>query len=334
MTLATDAHTQQVETAALRRAAVRATLAASVHNTQPWRFELKANTLSVYADPTRQLHVLDPNQRQLIISVGCAIFNARVSLAASGVSVEVERFPEPGEPNLVARLFPTGEPVRTLDPLRSLDRVIELRQTNRRRFSDDVVPVEVIESLERAAESEDTTAFVVRAENDRVVLARLSHQADDLENQNPAYRAELRAWTSDDPDRRDGVPALAVPYVDGHSQDEIPIRDFDTRGTGGLPTTTHSSRQPCLMLLGTSSDDRTSWLRAGEALERVLLEITRQGFVASPLTQVIEVPATRAGLSDELRLTMHPHLLLRVGRAPAALSSRRRPLTDVLNESS
>jgi hypothetical protein len=329
MTSATDL---QQQTAALRRAAVRAALAPSVHNTQPWRFELSRNELNFYADPSRQLHVLDPTQRQLIISVGCALFNARVSLASSGLGIRIERFPVPTQPNLVARITMTGEPVPALDPLRSLDSVLELRQTNRRRFSDDPVPGEVTETIEHAAQAEDTMVMFVRSEDDRLALAMLSQKADNLQNLDPAYRAELRAWTSDDPKRRDGVPAMAVPHVDGNAEDEIPIRDFDTRGMGWLPTETHSSRKQCLFLLGTIGDNRGSWLRAGEALERVLLEVTRYGFVASPLTQVIEVPSARAALRHELRLTMNPHLLVRVGRAPATPASRRRRLMDVLIE--
>ena len=39
-----------------------------------------------------------------------------------------------------------------------------------------------------------------------------------------------------------------------------------------------------------------AWLRTGEALKRMLLEITRLGLVASPLTQVVEVPMGRAAL--------------------------------------
>ena len=77
-------------------------------------------------------------------------------------------------------------------------------------------------------------------------------------------------------------------------------------------------------------DDAAAWARAGEALERVLLEITRHGYAASPLTQAIEVAHTRELLRSELSLPGHPQLLLRVGRAPAVSSTRRRPLTDVL----
>ena len=94
----------------------------------------------------------------------------------------------------------------------------------------------------------------------RLTVARLSQRANEIENLNPAYRAELRAWTTDDTRRRDGVPHLAVPHVDGSSGDEVPIRDFDTHGRGFLPAATHSSRQQCLVLLTTTGDDAGDWL--------------------------------------------------------------------------
>jgi hypothetical protein len=103
---------------------------------------------------------------------------------------------------------------------------------------------------------------------------------------------------------------------------------------GWLPTRTHSSIQQCLLLLGTKSDTPLAWLHAGEALERLWLEATRHGYVASPLTQVVEVPRTRAALRQELHLQMHPHVLMRVGRASITSASRRRSLTDVVTESS
>lgn len=321
-------------TAALRRAAVRATLAPSVHNTQPWRFELRPNELTIVGDSSRQLQVLDPTARQLIISCGCALFNARVALAASGLKIEVNRRPEIARPEVLARIV--GSEVRDgrVDPIAALDNFIELRHTNRRQFADDEVPSDVVALLEAAAEAEGAQLFVVRSEDDRLAVARLSQRADAIQNANPAYRAELRAWTTADPDRADGVPMTAVPHVNGGAQDEIPIRDFDTAGLGVLPVETRSSHKQCLLLLGTVSDDPNAWLRTGEALQRILLEVTRQGFTASPLTQVIEVATTRTQLRTELGLTMYPHILLRVGRAPSTPATHRRRLVDVLIEDS
>lgn len=317
---------------ALRRAAVRATLAPSVHNTQPWRLHIKDGRLDIYADRTRRLPVLDPTSRQLVLSCGCAIMNARVSLAADGLAVDVRRSESPTDGSPLASLTPTrDEP----DPqLAALDSVLELRQTNRRHFADDEVPQSVLSMLSVAAGIEGASLFAVRDPEHRVAVAVLSQRADEIENLNPAYRAELRAWTTHDSGRRDGVPDTAVPHVDGTAHDEVPIRDFDPRGTGGLPPETRSSKDQTLVLLCAEGDTPADWLRAGEAFERVLLEVARHGYAASPLTQVTEVPSTRAQLRHELGLVGYPHVLLRIGRAPMAPSSRRRRLVDVLVDES
>ena len=329
--MSTDTGNTRALSQAVRHALGRAVLAPSVHNTQPWRFVVSGGSVEVHADRGRRLRVLDPSGRQMLISCGCALFNARVGLAASGYEATVERFPEPDRRDLLARLT-VGEPGNGWPLLAGLDAVIEFRQTNRRRFASDPVPPEVVDALISAAAAEGAQLYEITDSEQRYWVARLSQEADREQNADPAYRAELRAWTSDDPRRRDGVPSLAVPHVDAGAGDDIPIRDFDTRGVGWLPVATHSSVDQCLLLLGTLADRPEAWLRAGEALEHVLLEVTRQGYAASPLTQVVEIPATRERLRTELGLQMHPHILMRVGRAPKTPASRRRRLEDVVEE--
>lgn len=82
------------ETRALfTRAVERASLAPSVHNTQPWHFVVRPDVLELHDESDRQLRALDPTGRQLVISCGCALFNARVALAADRV-VQVDRLPD------------------------------------------------------------------------------------------------------------------------------------------------------------------------------------------------------------------------------------------------
>lgn len=321
---------------ALRRAAVRAAMAPSVHNSQPWRFVLGNDALEIHADPARQLGVLDPAGRQMLISCGCALFNARVSLAAAGYHGSVERLPDPALPDLLARLTIGGDAGvdrSAVADIAALDAVVEERRTNRRRFADDDVPGDLVQVLIAAAAAEGAELVPITRAEDRLTVAIVNQRADAQENADPAYRAELRAWTNDDPGRDDGVPACAVPHGGGGAHDDVPIRDFDTGGVGSLPTETHSSLHQCMLLLGTAADGPAAWLRAGEALERMLLEVARHGYAASPLTQAIELPNTRAMLREDLRLSMQPHLLLRVGRAPITPGARRRRLVDVLVES-
>lgn len=328
---------------ALRRAAVRATLAPSVHNTQPWRFVLGRDTLEIRSDASRRLAVLDPTGRQMMISCGCALFNARVALEAAGYRPVIERFPDPLRTEIVARVTvadggteaPAGSGVGAGESagdsaIGGLNAVIDLRRTNRRRFADDVVPEDFVAELVEAAQREGARLTPITRPEQRISVAVLSQRADAEQNADPAYRAELRSWSTDDPMRVDGVPATVVPRGGGGAQDEVPIRDFDTDGVGALPNETHSGADQCLLLLGSPGDGPADWLRAGEALEHVWLEITRHGFAMSPLTQIIEIAATRALLRHDLGLSMQPHVLLRVGRAAPTPATRRRRLVDVL----
>jgi hypothetical protein len=316
--------------AAIRDAMASASLAPSVHNTQPWRFVTTSDGLEIVLDRRRQLAVLDSSGRQLVLSVACALLNARVSLAASGYGVTVDRFPDADRPELLARLHIVEGPAD--GELADLEPAVALRQTNRRSFDDDDVPAHLIARLVDAAGHEHATLQPVEDDVDRQTLARLSQRADTQQITHPAYRAELRSWTTDDATRLDGVRAEVIPHVDGTAHDEIPLRDFDTRGSGALPAATRSSTRQCLMILSTDGDSADSWIHAGEALERVWLELTRAGFAASVFTQVIEEPGLRAQLRDELRLLGHPHLILRIGHAPATARSLRRPMACMLDD--
>ncbi len=315
----------------LEAAADAAVLAPSVHNTQPWRIVLHPDRLELFADRTRQLTVLDPLGRALAQSVGAALFNARVAVAAAGHAVRVDRLPDAADPGLMAVLRPVDGPPD--GALAALAPAVRRRRTNRRRYTAQRVPEDLLRLLVAAAAAEETTLVPVTRDEHVRLLARLTRQADGLQNADPAYRAELRRWTNRDPATGDGVPATAVPHVDGRHPDELPVRDFDTAGAGLLPPDTGSGTDQTLVLLATSRDDQAAWLRCGEALERVLLELTTRGWVAGPLTQPVEVPVTRTQLRSALTWDAHPQSVLRIGRAPATSPTPRRPRSKVIENS-
>jgi nitroreductase len=317
-------------THALRRAAARAALAPSVHNTQPWRFVIRDGALEVHADAARRLAVLDPTGRQMLVSCGCAVFNARATLDNLGYAAAVELMPDGPESTLVARLAVAGPaepgPIGTLEPM------IELRQTNRRRFDDGGIDDEFRDVLTLGAAAEGGQLTYLRHLDQRLAVARLTQHADREQNADPAYRAELRDWTTSDIERRDGVPSFAVPHAGAGSHDDVPIRDFDSAGDGALPTETDSSMCQSMAILATPEDNPYEWVRGGEALERVWLEVVRRGFTMSLFTQTVEVPWIRESLRGELQMAGYPYVVLRIGRAARTPETRRRPLADVLTE--
>jgi nitroreductase len=308
---------------ALEHAADFAVLAPSVHNTQPWKIVMHLDRMELRADWSRQLGALDPLGRALIQSVGAALLTARVALAAEDWAVEVDRLPSPSDPDLLAVAHPVaGHPD---GGLAALAPAVEQRRTNRRPFDPEPVPEHVLRLLTAAAAEEGTSLVPVTQEQHRRLVVRLTQQADEVQNASPAYRAELRRWTTRPAEAGDGVPGSVVQHVDGGSGDDLPLRDFDTQGAGELPGGAGSGVDQTLVLLATYDDDPTSWLRSGEALQRVLLELTRLGWAASPVTQAIEVPVTRTRLRSALTWDAHPQMLLRIGRAEPTGPAPRRP---------
>ncbi|MCV2487876.1 hypothetical protein OF117_00755 [Geodermatophilus sp. YIM 151500] len=325
------AHSDEMRTHALEHSIDRALLAPSVHNTQPWIVELARDSVALRADRSRQLTVIDPHGRELLISGGAALLNLRAALADRNWAIQVDRLPDPDDPDLLAVVRPVegsadGE-------LAVLAPAIDRRRTNRRRFCSDPVPDEVVDRLSRVAAAEDADLVPVVREEDRRLVARLTQQADEAQNADPAYRAEIRRWTNRSPEDRDGVQAAAVPHVDGSAHDDLPLRDFDSAGAGMLPPDTHSTSDQTLLLLATRTDDPLAWLRTGEAMERLLLELTRLDWAASPITQAVEVPLTRSQLRSALTWGAHPQVLLRIGRAAATTPSPRRRRDDMVTGS-
>ncbi len=76
--------------------------APSSHNTQPWRFRVADGVIDVFADRSRALPVNDPNDRELTMSCGAALFNLRAAAAHSGRGARVIEGGD--EPDLLATL--------------------------------------------------------------------------------------------------------------------------------------------------------------------------------------------------------------------------------------
>jgi nitroreductase len=303
-------------------------LAPSLHNSQPWRFTVHADRLDVRADRTRHLTSIDPSGRELVLSVGAALFNARVTLAARGWAVDVQRCPSPDDPDLLAVLQlvdgPPAPGLAVLDPL------VPQRRTNRRTF-DATVPTDAeLQSFTAAAVAEDAVLIPVLTGEQHRLVARITQEADALQRADPAYLAELARWTNRAPAMGDGIVAAAVPHVDGTATDDVPMRDFDTRGKGELPPSSGLGAERTMMVLGTLTDDDAARLRSGEAMQRVLLEITRAGWAVSPVTQALEVPVTRLQLRNGLLWDTWPQMVLRIGHAgPTGATPRRERATVV-----
>ena len=317
--------TPALSRAALEACVEAATAAPSLHNSQPWRFRLGDDRVEVFADQSRRLDVIDPSGRELLISVGAALLNLRVAVGSHGRSSVVVLFPEPAEPDLVARVT-VGEPEPPSHSLIALAQAVPHRHTNRMPFARQAVPDATLEALEHAAREEGATLAVASSVARAAILA-LARTAEHRLRAQGEYRAELSRWTRPVHGRRDGVPPQAFGPWD--AMEALPLRDFGL----SLPKLRRPAERyepfPLIVVLSSVGDSPTDWVRSGLALERVLLVATAAGLGATPLSQPLEIPALRELVTDS-RSGRWAQVILRLGYGPPTVPTTRRALADVL----
>jgi len=309
-----------------------AVLAPSNHNTQPWRFMIDGDTLQVCVDRLRALPVVDPFDRELLISCGAALFNLRVALCHFGLAHAITLFPSEEDPDVVAQVWISrhGHCDASIAPLFP---AITQRVTTRTPFADEPIPLGVQQKLIDACDAEGALASCLHERADRQAIAHLVAEADHTQFADPRFRRELAAWIH--PRRRDdGMPVYGM-AVGGLLDFAVPlvsavVRVFDA-GAGMPATHRHLvDGSPLIVGIATLRNDHEAWLAAGQALERMLLVAAAEGLTASYLNQPIEVTTLRVQISGLLHLDATPQLLLRVGRGARAAHSPRRPLDDVV----
>ncbi|MGM1062363.1 Acg family FMN-binding oxidoreductase [Saccharothrix sp. Mg75] len=302
-----------------------ASLAPSVHNTQPWRFRVGPDRVELHPDPGRALPATDPDGREQRLACGAALFNLRLGLRARGIRPLVTLLPGTEAPGALAVVRWGGH--RDADTeVRELIAAVPRRRTNRTPFRDVPVPTAHRYALVRAAERERAWLHLVLDRGERARLQALVARAHRAQSEDPAVGAELAAWTG--PRGSDGVPPRSA-GVRPAPQDEWALRDFRA---AERPPGKDYEPDPLVAVLCSFHEGPLGEVQAGQALQRVLLTATSLGLSASFLSQVIEVRRTHTELRRSLGGSVVPQTLLRIGFGAHVPPSPRRDVTDLLLE--
>ncbi|MFF2200406.1 Acg family FMN-binding oxidoreductase [Streptomyces sp. NPDC058145] len=327
---------QQLDAKAAAALVAEAVVAPSMHNAQPWRFRLREDegVLELRPDLDRAMPRSDPGNRALYIGCGAALFNLRVAAAHAGLAREVRLLPDPAEPLLLAAVRPApaeGRGVPDEDDLARLHPAIRRRHTSRHPFDEKDIPEDARAALRAAAAREGAELLFPGPWHVETVLD-LVHDAESRDAVRPEGMEDLRRWTRLGPEAdiaTDGVPEYAFgPRMrDGRA----PLRDFAGRRPVADRGTTAFEHNPHLALLSTPGDAPADWLRAGQALERVLLEATLAGLATSLTSHALESPDLRLLVRDPVVGRGHVQMVLRLGYGPFGPATPRRPVREVLD---
>jgi nitroreductase len=333
-------------------AARAAILAASPHNTQPWRMRVEQEQIELHADLTRHLGSMDGLRRELYIGLGCALENLMIAAQARGARPALTLLPDPADPSQVARVaLRPGSGARESRGADALYRQIALRHTNRGAYLDggftaglasrlhDLVGEESGLRLHLLTSSRECAAFREQT------IAATRAIIDDAE-----MSADSDRWyrhTQAEIERaRDGVTLDAT---GSGATTRFLGKSFsrpDTASANAYWLDATRERQlsaACFGMISSSrANTRAEQLQTGRAFQRLQLWAASEGLAMQPLNQLAErqdreqtetlKPVFSRALEDLMGAgDRRTQILFRIGYPlDEALASPRRPLAWVL----
>lgn len=311
----------------VRRLIEAAAAAPSIHNTQPWRFRVCGDVIEMHGDPSRMLWVADPLGRALHLSCGAALFNLRLAIRMAGARPLIWPLPDPaGEPTLLASVQLTEGRAPTPQE-REMAEAIQLRHSSRAPFSGRPLPEPVQIGLEQEAGYEFAVLRML-SPRDAALVLQLAGAAEASLATDFDHRVELAEWVGTTGE--DGIPASAL----GSRPDRqpAPVRDLGYAAPNAVRPEGSFERQPQLGVLSTARDEPGDWLRAGQALQRVLLAATRHGVATSLLYQPIELGDMEHREGGWWPWPECPQIIIRFGYGPRGADTPRRQVAAILDQ--
>lgn len=306
-----------------------AVLAPSGPNTQPWKFSIKDNEISLIADFSRALPSLDPTNRTLYLSHGCVLANLLIAAEHFGFECDMKYLPEgiTGDRTAAIRLSRKAASPRFPDLFREITR----RHTNRKSFETRAVEEEKLQRLKAFADKEGTRLDIMISDAGKMEMAELLARSQKMQLGNKASRKELAAWIRpNNSPQLDGLPGYSFGYSDFESFfGSFIFGAFDMSSSRARVETANMKTSPAVAVLSTESDDKLTWIKAGIVFETLFLMATQMEVRFDLFSQPIAIPELRTEMAGILK-TKYPQLLIRMGYAEPARHTPRRPVEDVL----
>ena len=327
-------------------------LAASPHNSQPWRFAVGRLGVDVFEVPERDLGAMDPFGRERLAGLGAAIHNMALAASRIGRAAAVSLLPDPANPVHVARieLGPEGD----RGPPHPLLGAIGTRHTHRGVWSGAPLTDAELARVRAFPTPPGLSIPIFAARSTRgEAFAAQTVEATTAIIGDAAMSADSHAWfrsSRRDQDRHmDGLgiatAGLSAPLAFAGAM--LPAQsaaDADRFWLAGTRETALPTASAFGLITVADPWDRRTALLAGMAWQRLHLQATALGLVAQPLNQIPEMidrdrqlgrtphfARAADGLLDDPAL--RPTFAFRLGRAAVtAPESPRRPVSQVIGD--
>jgi hypothetical protein len=306
-----------------------AVLSPSGPNTQPWKFSIKGDEISLIADFSRALPSVDPSNRTLYISHGCLLANLLLAAEHFGFGYEVSCLPDgtSGERTAAVRISKKAAAARFPDLFREITR----RHTNRKPFESRDIEEEKLETLKKCINKEGFKLDILTGSEGKNQMADVLARAHKIQLGNKAFRKELASWVRPNiTAARDGLPGYSFGYTDFESFfGSFIFGTFDMSSSRARIETSYMKASPAVGVLSTEKEDKMTWIKAGVLFEILFLKATEMDIRFDLFSQPTAIPELRQEMAEALDVK-YPQLLIRMGYADPAKHTPRRTVEEVL----
>ena len=304
-----------------------ATLAASGHNAQPWIFSVANHVIQIQPDRSRRLPAVDPHDRELWISLGCALENLCIAARKVGLDPEIT-YPKASDVITVSLIPRKPEEGKLFSS-------IPFRQNTRSEYDGSRVGAADMRHLLSTPLEEGISLRAFESHSDIEKVLEFVSVGNLSQFEDKPFLDELTRWIRFD--KREALASMDGLYSGCMGSLQVPrwigqkvLGNMAPNQQVDMDATKLRSSSGALAIASTS-EDKASWVRTGQVYERLALKMTSMNIKSAFLNQPNEVPEVRGHFRSAFGFGKTlPQLLLRFGYADAMPSSYRRSVDDVI----
>lgn len=293
----------------------QAVKAPSGHNTQPWLFRVQKDRIQILPDMSKSLPAVDPDNRELFISLGCATENLCIAAEAKGYA-PLPVFSGSGE---ITVLLSEASMIKETS---GLIEEISVRQTNRGIYSGEMIPSDQLSYLRNTPLEENISLHLwSKGKWEFDTLSSYIFAGNNRQMNDHLFKRELKSWMRFNKNHvratSDGLSyaVFGAPNLPRLISETImgSVLKVGIQNRGDKKKLDSSSH---LALFALRTNTLPEWFALGRSLQRFLLRATEKNIAFAFLNQPCEVRDLSGLLAKDLSFTNEiPALILRLGYA-------------------
>jgi hypothetical protein len=290
-------------------------LAPSIHNTQPWRFQVSDGNLSIFPDTSVWLKYADETMSNLYISLGCCIMNIICAASYFGFSaVPIIENAHNKQKAYIKIIFKGSN--KTDDEFSSLINEIPRRFSNKLHYKNIPFKPEIKQKLTSIGRKYKVDIALIDDSIKKDRLAELYYEAGLDFFQSKNFRHELSSWLRHNKTRKhDGMPG----FVNGMSFPQSLLGPFIIKHLPPIPKVLMKKdkallkQSPVIGLISSKENTVQDWINVGQAYEELTLTATHEKISTTVMAALIQNKKYTKKVSEMAKSTDNLHMFFRLG---------------------